>query len=63
MFVMITRINVCIDDILVKFETGSVGGSKLSYQIKGKPCEHTRGHSFGPIILIKHIQNVCPNII
>ena len=29
-------------------------------QIKGKPCEHSRGHSFDPIF-IELIQNDCPN--
>ena len=40
---------------------GHVGSKTRSGgQIKEKPGEHSRGHSFDPI-LIKLSQNVCPN--
>ena len=40
---------------------GQVGSKCRSRgQIKGEPCEHSRGHIFDPI-LIKHGQNVCLN--
>ena len=38
---------------------GHVGSKTRSQgQIKGKPCEHSRGHSF-ELILIKLTQHVC----
>ena len=43
---------------------GEVGSKNRSVgQIMEKPCEHSRGHSFGPI-LIKlvqndHLDNIC----
>ena len=36
---------------------GDVGSKTRSVgQIMEKPCEHSRGHSYGPIV-IKHAQN------
>ena len=51
--------NVCLDDFLVKFETGSLGSKTRSPgQISGKPCYHSSGHIFQAIIL-NLAQNVC----
>ena len=46
----ISQLSSSMDDVGSK--TRSVG------QIMEKPCEHSRGHSFGPII-IKLAQNDC----
>ena len=51
--------------LLVKSRTslkmGHVGSKTRSLdQIAEKPCEHSRGHIYGPIIM-KVGQNVCPD--
>ena len=51
--------NVCLDEILDRFENGSCWiktGSLV--QILEKPCVCSRGHIFSPIIM-KLGQNVC----
>ena len=51
--------NVCLDEILFKFENGSCQSKTRSLgQILGKPCVRSRGHIFSPIIM-KLGQNVC----
>ena len=41
--------NVCLDDILHKFENGSK--TRSQGQILEKPCVHYTGHIFRPIIM------------
>ena len=48
--------NVCLDEIWNEYKMGHVG-SKPG-QIIEKPCVHSRGHIFSPIIM-KLGQNVC----
>ena len=51
--------NVCLDEILDKFEIGHVGSKTRSLsQILEKPCVCFTGHIFNPIIM-KLSQNLC----
>ena len=51
--------NVCLHEILDKFEISHVGSKTRSLdQILGKHCFRSRGHIFSPIIMNAG-QNVC----
>ena len=51
--------NICLEDILVKFDHGWGGVKSRSLgQILEKSCLHSRGHIFYPICP-KLAQNVC----
>ena len=51
--------NLCLDEILAKFENGHVGSKTWSRgQILEKPCVCSRGHIFSRIMM-KPGQNVC----
>ena len=51
--------HICLDEIMHKFENGSCWVRVRSFgQILGKPCVHSRGCIFSPII-IKVCQSVC----
>ena len=53
--------NVCLDKISVELENGSCRVKAKSLgQILEKPCVHSGGHIFSPIIM-KLAQNVCLN--
>ena len=46
--------NVCLDDVLVKFEYRFMSDKKLG-QICSKPCSPPRGHNFASIFIIYRI--------
>ena len=52
--------NVCLNEILNKFENGSCRVKKVGHldHILEKPCVHSRGYILG-LILMKLGQNVC----
>ena len=51
--------NVCLDEISDESKMGYVGSKTSSLgQILEKPCLHSRGHIFSPIIM-KLGQNIC----
>ena len=60
--------NVCLNDMLVEFKSGSgplknmaaSGRGSLPYLAKEKPCKHSRGHISCPIFM-KLGQKICPN--